>query len=283
MNNVNLRQLMRAQFDAAKRWWAVAVICQLTVVTIGIISMFTNMVATWLGLLGAMLTIAYVLSQWQSDQLRNTADTILRKLEMYDGLGWPITSREIADLLLTVPKLVKAKSGVPDTKDYFVSATPQSPLRVLENLDESTWMTKHQARRIAQSVFWLSGGIFVVAFFALITTIQNAVNQTVANNIAQITITVIVFMFSGGYVRLAFNYHQLAMQAEKIGEESYRLIKEPGVSEIQTAKLLHDYQIIRAKAPMLPNWLWQQMEQELNELWQQHQRARDTTLSDSVD
>lgn len=273
---------MRAQFDAAKRWWAVAIICQLTVVAIGIISMFTNILVTWLGLLAAMLTIAYVFSQWQSDQLRNTADAILRKLELHDGLAWPITSREIADLLLTVPKSVKAKSGVPDTKDYFDSATSKSPLRVLENLDESTWMTRHQTQRMAQYVFWLSISVFAVAFIALITTIQNAVTQTVANNIAQITITVIVFMFSGGYVRLAFSYHQLAMQTEKIGEESHRLIKETGVSDIQAAKLLHDYQIIRAKAPMLPNWLWQRMEQELNELWQQHQRVRDEALNESI-
>lgn len=263
---------MRAQFDASKRWWTIGATCRLSVVGIGIISTLTSLFAEWLGLLAAFLTVAYVLFQWYSDYLRDTAETILRKIELYDGLGWPITSREIVDLLLTVPKSVKAQASTSDDAPYFESKTALSPLRMLENLEESTWMTKHQAKRMGQYVSWLSALVFMIAAIALITSLQNAANQTVATNVAKITIAVIVFMFSGGYVRLAFNYYSFARQTEQIENNAHRMTKESNITEIQVVKLLHDYQIIRAKAPMLPSWLWRYMQNELNRLWQAHRQ-----------
>lgn len=261
---------MGAQFDAAKRWWTIGATCRVSVVGIGIISTLTSLLAEWLGLLAALLTVAYVLFQWYSDHLRDTAETILRKIELYDGLGWPITSREIVDLLLTVPKSVKARASTSNDTPYFESKTVLSPLRMLENLEESTWMTKHQAKRMGQYISWLSTLVFTIAAIALITSLQNAANQTTATNVAKITIAVIVFMFSGGYVRLAFNYYSFARQAEQIEDQAHQMTKEIP-TEVQAVKLLHDYQIIRAKAPMLPSWLWQRMENELNRLWKQHQ------------
>jgi hypothetical protein len=125
---------------------------------------------------------------------------------------------------------------------------------------------------MGQYVTWLSVFVFTIAATALITSLQNAVNQTVATNVAKITIAVIVFMFSGGYVRLAFHYYSFASQTEQIENNAHRVTKENNVAEIQAVKLLHDYQIIRAKAPMLPTWLWRHMQNELNRLWQQHRQ-----------
>lgn len=276
MENVNLRSLVEAQFAVAKRWWGSAAICRLAVVIVGVISALVNAYAAWFGLAVALLIVAYVLMQWHSDHLRNTAESILRKLEMYDGLGWPITPKEISDLLLTVPRSVKAQARTPESENYFDSMAAKSSRRVLENLDQSTWMTRHQGRFMFQSVLGLSTAIFAAAFVSLFSLTQNAANQAVTGVVAQIAIAVVVLMFSGGYVRLAFSYSRLASQAERIEEQVEHLLKESDIGAIGVVKLLHEYQIARALAPMLPSWLWHRRQNQLNELWEQYQRSRDT-------
>ena len=122
---------------------------------------------------------------------------------------------------------------------------------------------------MAQYVSWLSILVLAIAFIAMATALQNAVNQGIATNLAKTAIAIIVFMFSGGYIRLAFSYSKLAQQAAQIENYANRMTKEPEISEVQAIKLLHDYQITRSAAPMLPTWLWRSMENELNHLWQQ--------------
>ena len=113
-------------------------------------------------------------------------------------------------------------------------------------------------------------GFFSLAFLAFITLIislQSSLSQTADEIIAKVIISVIVFMFSGGYVRLAFDYNLFANQADKTEEDAFQLCSEKNVSEIQAIKLLHDYQIDRANSPLIPSWLWKMMNKELNELW----------------
>lgn len=276
MENVNLRSLVEAQFAAAKRWWGGATVCRLAVVIVGIISALVSAYAAWFGLGVALLTVAYVLLQWHSDHLRNTAESVLRKLEMYDGLGWPITPKEISDLLLTVPRSVKAQARTSESENYFDSTAAKSSRRVLENLDQSTWMTRHQARHMFQLVLGLSAAVFAVAFVSLFSLTQNVANQAVTTVVAQIAIAVVVLMFSGGYARLAFSYSRLASRTERIEEQVDYHLKESDIEVIRVVKLLHEYQIVRAMAPMLPGWIWRRRQSELNELWEQYRQLRDT-------
>lgn len=269
MSDVNLRHLMQAQFNAAKRWWTAANLCRMAVLGIGIISILTNVWAEWLGLLAAALTIGHSLLLWNSDALRDTAEGLLRKIEMQDGLGWTITAREIADLLLSVPASVKAQAYTSGSGSYFASDVAQSPRRVLENLQESIWFTRHQSWRMKQYVLMFSVIVAGIAFGVLAVAWQGYVSQSAGVNLAKMTITVIVFLFSAGYVRLAASYATFAQKAQRLEDQAAHLLDAGEVSEVQAAKLLHDYQIVRAKSPLLPTWLWRRMEDELNTLWKQ--------------
>ena len=107
----------------------------------------------------------------------------------------------------------------------------------------------------------------------LIVALQRGVTQPVSTQIARIVITVVVFMFSAGYVRLAHGYYTLSMQADRIDGRAHNLL-QADLTEIEAIKLLHDYQILRAIAPLLPSWLWKWREKELNALWQAHRMER---------
>ena len=110
--------------------------------------------------------------------------------------------------------------------------------------------------------------VFSLAFVTLIVFLQSAPSQSTSDIVAKVTISVIVFMFSGGYVRLAFDYNLFANQAQEIETRSYHLRQEGKLLETEAISLLHEHQINRANSPLLPNWLWRIMSKELNELWE---------------
>src|SRR5260370_39582319 len=96
---INLRPLIKKRFDDAQNLWFAAIACRLLVIGASAFATFTNTFATEAAGLSGVLTIAFVALQWRSDKLRSSADALQRKFEMYDGLGWATTSRELSDLL----------------------------------------------------------------------------------------------------------------------------------------------------------------------------------------
>jgi hypothetical protein len=267
---VNLEKFMQAHFDAAKFWFMLATICALLVLGLDIFVTLTNRFAAALALVAALLTILSGILQWRSAILRGVAESVLRKFELHRGLGWEISSREIKDLLAVASKPIREAAYSDTAETYFTSSNPKPVEKLLENLQESAWFTKIQAKRMTIYSGIFSVFILALAFITLVVALQSALSQTSANNVAKITIAIIVFVFSGGYVRLAFDYNQLAQEAGRAEEKACDMQKKSYISEVEAVKLLHDYQIARASAPLLPNWLWRFFGEKWTALWEQH-------------
>ena len=188
---------------------------------------------------------------------------------MFDGLGWPVSAKELSDLLVTVSRHEREQAHEEPEQSYFASKAPQSAQRLLENLEESAWWTKHLAGSMAFHTSLLCVAVFVVAAITLVVTLQSTASQTTADTVAKVTTSIVVFIFSGGYFRLAFEYNQFSRGAEQIENQANFLLQRKDFPEIQATKLLHDYHIIRAGSPLLPNWLWKYRRGDLNELWDQ--------------
>ena len=108
----------------------------------------------------------------------------------------------------------------------------------------------------------------------LISAIFSEQNSAMTSNIARVTISVIAFIFLEGYIRLAYEYYEFANSVSRFENRAHDIVTTQTPSEVEAIKLLHDYQMSRAMAPILPGWLWKQMEDELNKLWQRHRHAR---------
>ena len=270
-SKVNMEALMKAQFKYSKLWWSLSTTFRLFIVIINAIALFASSYANVFALIAIILTTAQPLAQWYSDRLKSTANSVLRKIELSKGLGWEISRREISDLLASTPNYVKRQ--VENTanleEDYFSAQGPSSPQKLLQNLEESAWWTKHQARPMAWYTAILSCFVVGLAIIILVISLQSALNQTTANAIAKVTISVIAFVFSGGYIRLADDYNRLADAAEKAEGKAHALRDKSNLSEGEAIKAAHDYYIARAGAPLLPEWLWKLKEKELNSLWRQ--------------
>ncbi|KPV54312.1 hypothetical protein SE17_04550 [Kouleothrix aurantiaca] len=271
-NNINLQKFMSAQFNAAKWYLNLASWCSITVLAMDLFVLFTEQFQKTIALAAAVLVIASVLCLWRSQRLKDTAEVLLRRFELYKGLSWPVSPREISDLVATAPQSVKTAARSGDGSDtYFTSTRQETPKRLLENLTESAWWTKHQARRVSNILFGFSILVGILAVVTLIVSLQNAstLSQDFAENIAKAVIAIIVFLFTAGYIRLAFDYLLLAQEATKAEERACQLLEKPNVTEVEAIQCAHDYQLARAAAPLLPTWLWKLMQNELNQLWKE--------------
>jgi Flp pilus assembly protein TadB len=266
---VHLDRLSGIKSHQANHWWLVAVVLQILAIGVNIFATTTNSLAKESALISAILTVCYVASKWRSDRFKQLADKLKRAFEMFDGLGWPVSAKELSDLLVTVSRYEREQAQEEPDQSYFASKAPQSAQRLLENLEESTWWTKHLAGSMALYTSLLCIAVFATAAITLVIALQSTASQTTADTIAKVTTSIVVFVFSGGYFRLAFEYNQFSRGAEQIENQTNFLLQRNGLTDIQATKLLHDYQIIRAGSPLLPNWLWKYRRRDLNELWNQ--------------
>lgn len=270
--SINLEFISGTLADQSKRWWGAALICQGLIVAINFFITFANVWVQPAALVAGLLAIIYTLIQWRSDSFKRTSDSVKRKSELSDGLGWPITGKEISDLLATTPKSIREKIRLPSGSAYYSSKAPKSPHRLVANVEESSWWSKHLAGSMVKGSAAISVIILALAISTMAITLESAPTQTTAENVAKVTTSVIVFLFSGGYFRLTFEYNRFAKEAENIENRADNLKKQNDVSDVEALKLLHDYQIIRAGSPLIPTWLWKMRRKDLNESWEERLR-----------
>ena len=264
---------MAAQFDEAKLRWGVATALRFAVVVIAFISVFTIVWLEWLWVLAPICTTASALLQWWADSFRGKAEKLKHRLEYYDGLGWEIPQREVDDQIVEASKRVRNKAYRPEESPYFDSIEVPSPKRVVDNLEQSAWFTQHLSKKMATIVFVASGFAVAAVFIVLVVVLQSLRLQQWGPNVGRIAITALVFMASYNYVRLGFQYFSLSRQSGQICNVVSHLRKLPAITDVQAITLLHEYHIARVKAPMIPNFIWNKMEPELNRRWKKRLRV----------
>lgn len=265
--NINLQRLMNAQYDEAKLYQNIALSVGIIVILMDVYLAYYNQYEKTLALVAAGLVVLSVLALWRSSRMRDIAEGILRKFEFHNGLNWPLSGREVSDILASAPNRVKKAARSTEPETYYTDAQAPSTQRLLKNLEESAWWTKHLARRMTKVTAIFSTLVLIIAVIVLVVSLQSGLSPEKADIIAKTTVNVIAFVFAGGYFKLAFDYNLLAIEAERAEDRACELLKLTSVTESEAIKALHDYQIARATSPLLPTWLWKLSQGEFNVLW----------------
>lgn len=273
MMNIDLDVLKSSVFRKAECLLIIADSSRIVVVLLGLITNFLDVQAVAMALFSAILTINYAVSSWLSDKTKSVANSILSSFEMREGLGWKISSKEVSDWLADLPPRIRRRVASPSVHRYFASQLAPSYRKTLENLAESAWYTKHQAHRAGVIVIVLAVIILLASAFSLALIFQSLSTETHREAIAKAAITVISFLFAGGYVLRGIDYLLYSQSVDRIEEKSVLLCKQEEPEMADVIKLLRDYQVIRATAPLLPSWLWKTMESRLNAAWEESQRT----------
>ncbi len=85
--------------------------------------------------------------------------------------------------------------------------------------------------------------------------------------VARAILSVLSVVFSGGLLRLCFDYFSFAKKAGNVSARTLELRRSSTVEPTDASRLLHDYQVARSKAPPIPNWYHRSRRDKLNALW----------------
>lgn len=274
---LNVQLLMKLQGDKAKFWWNASVTLQIGIILLSAYTTLTSNFTTETALFVIpIMSICSPLMRWRADALKGAYQSLLRKFEFYDGLGWAILPREKSEWLLALSKKQQQQVTATDRMPvhYFASNKQPSPERLLENLEESSWWSKHIAKFTSIVFGVFTAAVLLGSFAVLLLSIQGAVGQASLISIAKVIVSVIAALFSIGFIRMTVEYALFSQASAKFEEKSCQILDMgKTIDQEEATKLLHEYQITRSGAPMLPSWSWRLNEKRLNPIWAE-QRVR---------
>ena len=282
MPEINFHKLFQGRFRSAKAWHILAECTSLTILIVDIIVIFTERWSILLTGIVVLMAVMNTVCIWLSDRQNDLAQLMLRKFELFDSLGWKISNLEVADWLVGLPNRTRLAVHSIESDPFFASHEPAGTKRMMKNLEESAFWSKHEARWMFIIVLIL--GIITLLFSLVIGAIslEGGTAAEYPGRIADTIIAIFTFVFSGGYFRLAFEYKSFADQAHECKGKATQLLQGTSIPETDAVKTLMDYQIARATAPILPDWIYLILRKRLNEIWKEMMGLTETNSSATV-
>jgi len=264
---------------SSKWWWGFSLISKGAAFLIGFLVFFQQIPAEPIPFVVAALTVVSELAGYRMERVRGVAQGLRRKLESFNSFGWEISNREMSDLVARCSSSVKKRVKREVTEEpYFASKEEPGPKRAVENVMESAWWSKH----LSESMFWtcavIIGCAIAGSIVALVVSVLAVTDHNTLSSVARIVTSVLLLGLSCGLVRLAVGYFSFGQKAGQIELQAEALLGKKVVL-VDAVKLLHEYQLARSSAPIIPEWIWKWRRDELNALWTAYrQKAADTAL-----
>jgi hypothetical protein len=267
------RTLCQAYFELAKRWMIAAISLKILIFLFGILTIFLPIIPGYAPVIITIFSIASDLFTWRSDMIRGTADALLRKLDYWDSFGWAISRAEMSDILMRSPtKLYKIAPTEIVGEEYFASKEREGAKRAMENIQESAWWSKHLSERMGQYCFAVTGTLIAVLLGVLLVSVQTVTGSHTLANIGRVVTSALMLVFSLELFRFVVSYYGFSRKAAQIEEKIENLIKLQTLDDIAAIKIVQEYHIARASAPLIPSWVWKQMRNDLNEMWKKYRQ-----------
>lgn len=264
-------------FDRAKRFWGFALLCQASVFGCAL-SLIWAQDELWKAL-PTVAALVFSATSWallrRRDTAKASAEALLRRVDFGRSFGWALSRAEVSDLLAELPRGV-AKTIPPENsgEEYFASGRPKGALRSMENLEESAWWSKHLSRHMAVYCLVVSLALFCVPMLILLFSVQAGNDADTLSVVAQIVVSVFTLIFALDVVGAALSYWDFRGQAERAEAGARDLVSGGHVDEITAIKMIQEYHVARAAAPMIPTVVWKLHRARLNDLWGEYRAKR---------
>jgi len=261
------RKLGRCLLNRSNRWWVATTVAKIGSVVFGALSVILFPTFRITAVLLFILYLASELFAWRSDSFKASAQSVLRKLDYLDSFGWPITREEMSDLVIACPKRLRRTIPPPGADYYFSSTEHAGKERALENLQESSWWSKHLAKRMGHITSAIAAIIVGGSILVLLVSIGSISNLDTLSSIARVVTSAFMLVLSLGLFRLTVGYYSFSKKAEQAEKESIKLLDSDS-KELEAVKAWQEYHVARAAAPPLPSSLWRWLNKDLNEAWE---------------
>jgi hypothetical protein len=277
MNNnlIKVKKISAKTFRKAKHWYLGYILCQLGVLIFAVSSIFLSLNPNISAVIAFLGVFATECVRWRSDYWKSQGEWAKRQLEIADGLGVAVDSRVVADWLTTQSKgfLDDVRDDETQGSDFDSTELPGSR-RLVENIQESAWWSKHLSRRMAIYLASILLAVILIAVFALSICISSlkadAIKQSgaVVQNVGGVICSVLMFIFSINLIRLLTDFMTFASEAKEILGRCDTLLNSSTVLERDACSVMHDYQTARSMAPLLPTFVWKIHGNHFREHWQ---------------
>ena len=263
-----LIRLQNTAFRQAKLWSGLLVGLQVFLFAGGVVSIFSERWSLSYPWLAFPLAVVGVWISSRAAHFKSRAEFLKRQHEYLDGLGNRPSDRISANLQAELPAELKPEVERLLTEGVtYASDSPAGLKRVLENVCESAFFSQHLAGRCAVYLLGLLmvTGVFAVSFllYCLHTLHDAATAVTAARSIA----ATLVFLISAGTVRSWRGYASFSAKADQTYADAARLLTGENLDACETHRLLSEYQLARAAAPLLPTTVWKLHRGRLNQIW----------------
>jgi hypothetical protein len=267
-----LERLINVNYKHAKRRNSLHLAFQIIVYVAGILAVFMPS----LSLAYPAVALALLLiSEWLSAnaaKFKGIAETLKRQHEYWQGFGQSPSKGQLADVRV----IVKDSLSEEDAKLLqeglkFSSKKPFGATRMLENLCESSWFSKHLAgccSRMLQAAFVITLAAAIVALVAIATSATNAFTSTAAKCIS----STLAFVVSVGILKSWLALAAFSQKSKEVEAEAERVLETGTPTDFEAQRILAEYQIGRGAAPSIPTWIWKWKRVKLNQNWNELKR-----------
>ena len=241
---------------------------------IGVLAVFLPLIPVYAPIFVFVLSVMADLLAWRSDIYKGTFEALRRKLDGRDSFGWEISKAELSDLLIRSPsnidELVIAEVLA---EEYFASNESYGAKRAILNIQESAWWSKHLSERMRNYYLIGTALLVVISLIALLTSVQTVDNKLFLSSLGRVLTSVITLIFSLNLFRSVLGFHNFSLKAGQIEKLAENLLHNSHIQESDAIKLMSEYHLARAAAPLIPTWLWLSMRDNLNEAWKHYRRT----------
>jgi hypothetical protein len=274
-----LRRYVTAYFNVSGYLTDVTVVFQILAVALASIPTVRDLLepaTKWviLALAGATPFLRSV-----SDDTKRTADDILRRIEISDGLGIAIRPIELEDVRESAFSGIAriARRQELDLRPY-ASDSPAGPRRVVENTRETAWWSARLAAELAR---WEFVWTFVMVLACVVALVQIASGppapatptaSILSRSIVEFAAAMLVFVFAEGFFRRGRELSAFARSSERVLGEADRLLERerengPRIEQVEAMLLASKYTIARHAAPRLSSIWYRRRRDQLNAAW----------------
>jgi hypothetical protein len=274
---LRLKAIVAKTLRKAKRWYLGYVICQLAVLGFAILCVTIAVDTRLIAVIAFVLVLFTECVRWRSEFWKSEGEFAKRRWELADGFGAPIRDGSVADWLACRPADFLSDVSQDELRgSTFESSSPPGPRRIIENVEESAWWSKHESRLMAVYL-----GIFLVLllltiFVSLTFTIgalRNPItshNREIVQNVGAIICAILAFVFSINIVRLFVSFLSFFRSTEAILARCHETLGHSEVDQREALLLMFDYQTARSNSPLLPTFLWKLHGHRLRREWHRY-------------
>jgi hypothetical protein len=267
-----LQAMVGKTFRKAKRWYLGYLGCQLAVLIFALLCVVVAVDPRLIALVALMGVLATESVRWRSEFWKSQGELAKRRWEFVDGFGQAIRDGFIADWLACRPTgFLNDVTAEEIRGSAFDSTAPPGPRRVIENVIESAWWTKHESRLMA----WYLGAVLALLFAAILLILSISIGalgsdasaMERARNVGAMICAVLAFVFSINVVRLLVAFIALFCSTKSLLARGCTDFSRDNVGEREALLLLFDYQTARSDAPLLPTFIWKLHGKHLRQEW----------------